>query len=229
LLRISRRPFPPRLSPVTAALFSSLRALRLGAGEEQVSRRSALGAALLRGLGPLAAPALAFAFRADPQILALLRTTVAMTQLEGSAADNVLPSRVRAVINLRLLAPWTVEEAIDHISWAVGDPRVKLRVLGFASPPVPAHPDHGRMRGPGWEEMIRAAAAIFPGAVPLPFVMTAATDSRHYRQLADGIFRFSPMKLSPGDMSSVHGHDERISLENFFLAIRFYAALFEML
>jgi acetylornithine deacetylase/succinyl-diaminopimelate desuccinylase-like protein len=37
------------------------------------------------------------------------------------------------------------------------------------------------------------------------------------------------MRLSPVDMSSVHGHDERISLENFFLAIRFYMALFELL
>jgi carboxypeptidase PM20D1 len=56
--------------------------------------------------------------------------------------------------------------------------------------------------------------------------MTACTDSRHYQGLAEGMFRFSPMRLSPEDMSSIHGHDERISLENFFVAIRFYAALF---
>ena len=59
--------------------------------------------------------------------------------------------------------------------------------------------------------------------------MTATTDSRHYRDLAGGIFRFSPFKLSPADSGGVHGHDERLSLDNFFRAISFYTALFESL
>ncbi|MDR2135887.1 MAG: M20/M25/M40 family metallo-hydrolase [Treponema sp.] len=230
LLRVSRRPFPVRLSPTVAALFSQLAVLksreRGGGGGPQAL---AVKTAVLSALGPLVAPILALSYRNDPQILALLGTTVAMTQLEGSAADNVMPSRARAVINLRLLAPWTVDDAINYISWAVGDDRVKIRTLGCASSPVPAHPEHGRARGPGWEEMAKAAAAVFPGAVPIPFIMTAATDSRHYQKLAGGIFRFSPMQLSPADMSSVHGHDERISLENFFLAVNFYTALFDLL
>jgi carboxypeptidase PM20D1 len=230
LLRISRRPFPVRLGPTVAAFFSLLAELR--SRERSKPPRPGLLAVrtvLLKALSPLAAPVLAFCCRKDPQILALLGTTVAMTQLEGSAADNVMPSRARAVINLRLLAPWTVDEALSYIRWAIGDERVGLRILGSASSPVPAHPGHGRMEGPGWEKMAKALEAVFPGAVPLPFIMTAATESRHYRDLAGGIFRFSPMRLSPGDMSSVHGHDERISLENFFLAIRFYGALFEQL
>jgi carboxypeptidase PM20D1 len=152
-----------------------------------------------------------------------------MTQLSGSAADNVMPSRVRAVINLRLLSPWTVEEAVDYIKWAVRDERVRISVLGLATGPVSANPEHSRMQGPGWEEMVKALSAVFPDAAPIPFIMTACTDSRHYQNLVEGIFRFSPMRLSPEDMSSIHGHDERISLENFFLAIRFYAALFELL
>ncbi|MDR1444294.1 MAG: M20/M25/M40 family metallo-hydrolase [Treponema sp.] len=230
LLRISRRPFPARLSPVVAALFSLLAGVRSRErGGALRPRAVAFRTRLLNILAPLAAPILTFTFRRDPQFLALLHTTVAMTQLEGSAADNVMPSRVRAVINLRLLAPWTVDDAINYITWAVGDERVKLRILGSAFPPVPACPEHGRMAGPGWDTMTKAAAAVFPDAIPLPFIMTAATDSRHYRDLAGGIFRFSPMRLSPADMSSVHGHDERISLENFFLAIRFYTALFELL
>ena len=108
----------------------------------------------------------------------------------------------------------------------MGDREVKISILGFASGPVSAHPEYGRMKGPGWAEMAAAAAEIFPDAALIPFIMTACTDSRHYQGLAEGIFRFSPMRLSPEDMSSIHGHDERISLENFFLAIRFYAALF---
>jgi carboxypeptidase PM20D1 len=228
LLRISRRPFPVHISPVVGAFFSGLLELKFS-GSAGGRRRSAAVLVILTFLDPLLSPILALVFRGSPQILAMLQTTTAMTQLSGSAAENVMPSRVRAVINLRLLAPWTVEEAVNYLNWAVGDERVKISVLGAASGPVPAHPRHGRMEGPGWGEMAAAAAAVFPDAAPIPFIMTACTDSRHYQGLAEGTFRFTPMRLSPEDMSSVHGHDERISLENFFLAIRFYTALFELL
>jgi carboxypeptidase PM20D1 len=229
LLRVSRRPFPVRLGPVVAAFFSRLLELRRRSSPGLKSGGRPAGAALLTALGPLISPVLALVFRNDPQILAMLRTTMAITQLSGSAADNVMPSRVRAVINLRLLAPWTVDEAVAHVRRAVGDRNVKVSVLGYASGPVSAHPEHGRMGGPGWAEMSGAAAAVFPDAALIPFIMTACTDSRHYQDLAEGIFRFNPMRLSPEDMSAIHGHDERVSLENFFLAIRFYAALFESL
>ncbi|MDR3173293.1 MAG: M20/M25/M40 family metallo-hydrolase [Treponema sp.] len=227
LLRISRRPFPVHLGPVVGAFFS--RALALKSRSSPGSQNGGRPAGILNALGPLISPILAFVFRGNPQILAMLHTTVAITQLSGSAADNVMPSRVRAVINLRLLAPCTVDEAVSRIRRAVGDKEVKISILGFGSGPVSAHPEHGQMKGPGWEEMARAAAAIFPDAALIPFLMIACTDSRHYKDLAEGIFRFSPMRLSPEDMSSIHGHDERVSLENFFLAIRFYAALFELL
>jgi carboxypeptidase PM20D1 len=225
LLRISRRPFPVRLGPVVGTFFS--RALALKSRSSPVPKAGGRPAGT--ALGPLLSPVLAFVFRGNPQILAMLRSTMAITQLSGSAADNVMPSRVRAVINLRLLAPWTVDTAVDYVKRAVGDKDVNVSVLGFASGPVSAHPEHAQMRGPGWAEMAKAAAAIFPDGAIIPFLMTACTDSRHYKDLAEGIFRFSPMRLSPEDMSSIHGHDERISLENFFLAIRFYAALFESL
>ncbi|MDR2745884.1 MAG: M20/M25/M40 family metallo-hydrolase [Treponema sp.] len=229
LLRISRHPFPARLNPVVASFFSRLLELKSRSSPGHKNGGRPARAAILGALGPLISPILAFVFRGNSQILAMLRTTMAITQLSGSAADNVMPSRVRAVINLRLLAPWTVDEAVNYVRRVVGDKGVKVSVLGFASGPVGAHPEHGRMKGPGWEEMAKAAAKIFPDAALIPFIMTASTDSRHYQALAEGIFRFSPMRLSPEDMSSIHGHDERISLENFFLAIRFYAALFELL
>jgi carboxypeptidase PM20D1 len=228
LLRVSRRPFPVRVSPVVGAFFSRLLVLKFfgPAGGRRIG--SAVSSAAVF-LGSLFSPLLALLFRGKAQMLAMLHTTTAMTQLSGSAAENVMPSRVRAVINLRLLSPWTVEGAFNYLKRAVGDERVKISVLGAASGPVAAHPGHGRMEGPGWGEMAAAAAAVFPDAAPVPFIMTACTDSRHYQNLVEGTFRFTPMRLSPADMSSVHGHDERISLANFFSAIRFYTALFELL
>ena len=63
----------------------------------------------------------------------------------------------------------------------------------------------------------------------LPFIMVATTDSRHYKELAGSIFRFSPHKLKPEDLAGVHGHDERISIENLDQGLKFYTSLLRSL
>jgi carboxypeptidase PM20D1 len=213
LERVANRPFPFRLGPTVEGFFRDLAPLApqpMGF----FMRRARL-------LGPLFFAAVA----GSPDIASMLRTTVAMTQLEGSAADNVMPSAVRAVINLRLLPPWTVESAAGFIKKAVRDERVEVSIHGLATNPVPAGREHTRGSGPGWKEMAAALEAASPGNPALPFLMVATTDSRHYLELSGSIFRFSPHKLNPEELARIHGHDERISVENFNRGIRFYETL----
>jgi carboxypeptidase PM20D1 len=213
LLRIARRPFPFVLTPAAERFFTGLADL--------APKRLAPFLRHARLLGPLFFRIAA----ATAELVPLIRPTVAITQLEGSAADNVLPSVVRAVINIRLPPPWTVEEAREFIKKAVRDERVEITVHGSATNPVPANPDHTRRTGPGWAELERAVGSVYPGAPVLPFIMTAATDSRHYRDLAGGIFRFSPLRLPPAEIALMHGHDERVSIENLHRLVRFYTTL----
>jgi carboxypeptidase PM20D1 len=158
----------------------------------------------------------------SPTIASMLRTTVAMTRLEGSAADNVLPSEVHAVINLRLLQPWTVETATGFIRKAINDERVKISVHGLGTGPVAARADYIKS---GWPEIRTALAEAWPGVPMLPFIMVATTDSRHYKDMAGGIFRFSPHRLTPEELRGIHGHDERISEENLQRGLKFYTTL----
>jgi carboxypeptidase PM20D1 len=162
----------------------------------------------------------------NPATESMLRKTVAMTQLKGSAADNVLPSETSAIINLRLLQPWTAKSAIAFIEKAVADRRVQVSVYGLASDPVA--PSKDGQRG-GWQEIEAAMNEAWPGIPLLPFIMIATTDSRHYQKLSDSILRFSPHKLDPKELSGVHGHNERISLENLNRGLSFYAALMKLL
>jgi carboxypeptidase PM20D1 len=161
-----------------------------------------------------------------PIITSMLRTTVAMTQLEGSAADNVMPSEARAVINLRLLRPWTIETATAYIKKAINDKRVKVDIYGLGSDPVPPS---GEYRRKGWTEFQAALAEAWPGVPLLPFIMIAATDSRHYQKICDCIFRFDPYKVDPKELSTIHGHDERISIENLRRILVFYLQLLRSL
>ncbi|MDR2731451.1 MAG: M20/M25/M40 family metallo-hydrolase [Treponema sp.] len=214
LCRIAARPFPFELIPTVESFFAQIASLMRGI-HGFVMRHA-------RGLGPLFFKAAA----SNPAITAMLRTTVAMTQLSGSAADNVMPSEVRAVINLRLLRSWTIEKAITFIKKAVNNERVQIKIHGLGTEPVAANPDYERS---GWQEIKTALAEVYPGVPMLPFLMTATTDSRHFKELADGIFRFTPHKLDPKEMSGVHGHNERISLENLKRGLQFYFRLLGVL
>ena len=217
LCRISKKPFPFRLVPTAEQFFTRLSGF--ASGPQAFFMRHA------RALGPLFFRVLA----ASPDVSALLHTTVAMTQLKGSAADNVMPSEVQAVINLRLLQPWTVERALGFIKKVINDERVRVEVHGMGTNPVPANPEHTRQSGPGWGEMTAALEAVYPGIPPLVFMMVATTDSRHYQDLAGGIFRFNPHRLDPGELSRIHGHDERISEDNLRRGLEFYIHLFRRL
>jgi len=217
LLRISQRPFPWHLTSAVEAFFRQLSLHAPGT--------AGFAMKYSRLLGPLFFRAAAV----SPSTRALLRTTVAMTQLEGSAADNVMPSAVRAVINMRLLPPWTVEKAIKRIKRIIADTRVGVTIKGLGTDPVEAGPEHAAQKSPGWREIKAALGKAFPGVPVLPFLMVATTDSRHYLEQSRNIFRFNPLLLGPDELSLIHGHDERISIENLELCLNFYTALLEQL
>jgi carboxypeptidase PM20D1 len=214
LCRIVKKPFPFSLVPTVESFFKQASGFMKGA--QGFALKNA------RALGPLFFKVAA----GSPTIASMLRTTVAITQLEGSAADNVLPSQARAVINLRLLHPWTIERAIEFIRSVINDERVKVSVHGLGSNPVPAKKGYEQA---GWPEIKSALEKSWPGIPMLPFIMIATTDSRHYKEIAGHIFRFSPHKMTNEDLGGVHGHNERISIDNLNKGLQFYKALMEQL
>ena len=66
---------------------------------------------------------------------------------------------------------------------------------------------------------------VFPGTLVAPGLMVAATDSVHYSELSDHIFKFSPVRANAEDLKRFHGTNERLSTSNYAEAIRFYYRL----
>ncbi len=217
LLKIAQKPFPWRLSTSAESFFKGLAALAAFPRSFVLSHARALGRLFFVLAGK------------DDATAALLRTTVALTQLEGSPADNVMPSVARATLNLRLLPGRTVDSAIAYIKRAIGDPRVQVARYPkrLANDPVPMNA--ATADNAGWRAIANAVATVIPDALVLPFLVTATTDSRHYAPLCDAIYRFAPYKLNAEELARIHGHDERISLTNFKTIFDFYRELFENL
>ena len=214
LFRLSKKSFPLRLNPAAQTFFRQISCFVPGIRGFAMRHAHALG------------PLFFIAVTGNPGIQSLLRTTVAMTMLTGSTAANVMPSQVNAVVNLRLLWPWTVETATDFVRKAISDKRIKVSVCGPASDPVAAGGDYLKN---GWPEICSALKDVWPGVPVLPFIMIATTDSRHFSKLAGSIFRFSPFRLNPKEHGGVHGNDERISLENLERGLAFYSKLMTLL
>lgn len=53
-------------------------------------------------------------------------------------------------------------------------------------------------------------------------MMIGNTDTKHYKDFTNNIYRFSPTVMFPGDEKRFHGVNERISKQNFEQAINFY-------
>ena len=52
------------------------------------------------------------------------------------------------------------------------------------------------------------------------------TDARHYyTELTENVFRFLPLRLTARDLERMHGADERVTISDYYNAIRIYRHL----
>lgn len=152
---------------------------------------------------------------------AILRTTTALTIFNAGNRDNVLPGKADAAVNFRLLPGDTQDSVIEHVKQAVNNDRINIAPVPGNRNPPPVTSTASEAYG----AINRTIREIFPGVVVAPGLMIAATDSRHYTEVTDKIFRFSPVRANAEDLTRFHGTNERLSVENYADMIRFYRRL----
>lgn len=159
---------------------------------------------------------------ASPATNATIRTTTAATMFEGSVKENILPTKARAVVNFRILSGDSITSVIEHVRQTIDDPRVQIRPLeGIRSEPSSVSDTDSA----SFEALKRTIRQVFPEVVVAPGLVLGATDCRHYAELSNNIYRFSPIWVGPKDLDRVHGTNERISIENYEQIVRFYIEL----
>ena len=155
----------------------------------------------------------------------LVTTTIAPTMIEGgSAACNVLPQNMRAVINFRLNHGETVDSLWARCAGAVTDEQVSLRFLQANDPSAAARSD-----GFGFRKLTESLSAFFPQVLFLPSMTAGATDAHNYECICDTCLRCSPFMAEIEDVSmGVHGTNERISLRSYAQGIRVLIRMMEL-
>ena len=157
------------------------------------------------------------------ELNALVRTTVAFTMMQGSQAANVLPPTASMVSNIRINPADSVAFVKRYIRNTVKDAEITLKDLkSFEPSPI------SRTDCEGWRKVSRAVSETWRGCVVTPYLMMQCSDSRHYRDLSDRVYRFSAMDMTKEERSLIHGNNERIRLEAIGRAIEFYIRLMKL-
>ena len=154
------------------------------------------------------------------EINALVRTTSAFTQMEGSSARNVIPPEAKMVANMRLNPADSVASALEYLKQTVKNEQVEITVLESFEPSPVSETDC-----PAWDKVAYAVANTWKGCVVTPYLMVQCSDSRHYGKISNHVYRFSAMDMTAEERASIHGNNERIRVDTVAKAVEFYIRL----
>jgi len=139
---------------------------------------------------------------------ATLRHTANPTALAAGYKHNVIPGSATALIDARFL-PGREDDLMATIRELAG-PGVDVETVTHG---VALETDFS---GALVDSMIAALEHEDPGAVVLPYLLSAGTDNKHFSELGIRGFGFAPLRLPAGlDFAGMfHGVDERVPLES---------------
>jgi acetylornithine deacetylase/succinyl-diaminopimelate desuccinylase-like protein len=154
----------------------------------------------------------------EPERNALLRNTISPTVLVGSNKTNTIPAEASAELDIRLLPDQDTLSFRRELLRVIADTSVTLSLIGD----IPR-----RFSAPLDTELARAiertASRLVPGVPFATAVGTGASDRPYYASAGITCYGIDPYLVELEESRrSVHGNDERLSLENIKFGLRLY-------
>lgn len=145
---------------------------------------------------------------ADPRVRALLMNTISATTATAGIKHNVIPARAEATLDCRLLPGVRPDDFQRELERVIDDPKVRVeRVFAGWSDANPFDTDLFGVI----EDVVREHVE---DAVVVPGVTVGFTDSRVFRNRGVLAYGFSGALNQPELARTVHGHNERVTLES---------------
>lgn len=160
----------------------------------------------------------------SPETAAMVRTTTAVTIVEGGVKANVLPITARAIVNHRILPGETMESVLERDRSVIDDGRVEVRIHGDegVDPSPVSDPTSEAFR-----MIARTIRQVVPGerVVVAPYLVMGGTDAKFYSGRSRNVFRFLALTIDADALTRVHGTNERVGISAFASSIRFFQQL----
>ncbi len=218
ITRLDRSPMPSSLPAPSVELFRRLAPHASLAMRPVLANAGRLAPALTKVLTWL-----------GPESAAMVRTTMAVTTLQGSPALNVIAQTATAGVNIRIALGDTAESVLAHVRKVIDDDLVEIEVVE-AGEPSPLSPySTADEKDEAFALLEDTILEVFPDAIPAPYVMMACTDSRNFTEISDRVYRFAPFRMTKAQREAIHSYDEHIGVDTFLDGVRWYQRLIERL
>ena len=154
------------------------------------------------------------------ELNSLFRTTIAITQAEGSKGINVIPPVASISTNMRLNPMDSVNSATKMLKKTINNDKIDIKILASTEPSRISKVD-----ALGFERIKTAIKATWDNVLVSPYLMVQCSDCRHYGEISDRVYRFSAMAMTKEERNTVHGNNERIRLSQIEKSVEFYIRL----
>ncbi len=211
LHEIGKHPFPATLTPALQEMLRCFSAY-VSAGMKLVFNNLWL-------FGPVVKKVM----EGTPDTAAMIRTTAALTELKGSDAINVLPEKATAGFSVRIAPQDSVASVMEHLQKVVGDRAIVTCTDTQEPSPISDH------NTKSYEFIKNTVAKVYPGVAAAPYVMNAATDSRHFAAICKEVYRFAGFVFSEEQRESIHSADEHMPVNDYLKGIEFYTEFLKTL
>src|SRR3990167_7082606 len=159
----------------------------------------------------------------DPVMNFMLRNTVSLTVLRGSPQTNVIPGEAVGELDVRLLPGEDPQEFLRQLRAVLADDTIEIEPI--------QEPFRQAIASPIDTELFRAIETVagkhFPGVPVTTRMLSGYTESGLFRRLGIICYGFEPFFLPREEQASVHGDNERVSLENVRRGLRVYYEVVE--
>jgi len=155
---------------------------------------------------------------------ALTRNTISITVMHAGEATNVIPGRADALLDVRVLPQFHPDDILQEIREMASSEDVDVDVV---LPPIPSSVTP--YDSPLYRLMENVLKEEVPDAQVAPFINVGGTDSKHFRLRGIPCYGIIPVIITSEDLSTIHGKNEKISIDNLSRGIRvMYRMLLEL-
>ena len=144
----------------------------------------------------------------------MLRTSISPNIITGGFRRNVIPATAEVELDIRALPDEDLDQFLATLRELIDDPAVEVTAPTSMRPAAPPSSLDNEL----FHALEQVQQEMFPGAVTLPTMLVAATDSAQLR--AKGVQAYGVGTIQD-ELSGVHGPDERISIIGLGLFIEY--------
>jgi acetylornithine deacetylase/succinyl-diaminopimelate desuccinylase-like protein len=157
----------------------------------------------------------------EPGHNSMLRTSISPNMINGGYRVNVIPSSAEAILDIRALPDENFPAFIEQLKRVIGDSKVELFPADRDTRPgtFPSRIDNEAFRA-----LEASTKRLYPGAVPLPTMLTGATDMAYLRARGMQCYGIGPMTDEEDGPRGygAHSDQERILETELHRFVRFH-------